>query len=284
MMLEIVLNAYLGIAGVFDGISGLLSGMMGIFAVSEIGGLAGVSGFWWFLGLIPLVSFLYASVGHGGASGYLALMALFAFPPEMMKPTALLLNLFVAGIAFISFYRAGYFKKSLFLSFALGSIPFAYLGGSISADPDLYKKILGLVLIIAVLRMIAQLKTAPGENRPIPFLAGVSIGAGIGFFSGLIGIGGGIILTPVLVLMRWASVKEAAAVSALFIWVNSASGFIGQWQSGAELSLSMVPMIALALLGGFLGSHYGSVKWQTKILSYVLAGVLALASVKLLWI
>jgi uncharacterized membrane protein YfcA len=272
-MFEIVLNLYFGIAGMFDSIFGLLSGISGL-----------VSGFWWFLCLIPLVSFLYASVGHGGASGYLALMALFAFPPDMMKPTALLLNLFVAGIAFISFYRAGYFKKSLFLSFALGSIPFAYLGGSISADPDLYKKILGLVLIIAVLRMIAQLKSAPGENRPIPFLAGVSIGAGIGFFSGLIGIGGGIILTPVLVLLRWASVKEAAAVSALFIWVNSASGFIGQWHSGVELSLSMLPMIALALLGGLLGSHYGSLKWQSKILRYVLAGVLSLASVKLLWI
>lgn len=283
-MFEIVLNLYLGIAGMFDSISGMLSDLTGIFAEPEIGSLAGTSGFWWFLCLIPLVSFLYASVGHGGASGYLALMALFAFPPHMMKPTALLLNLFVAGIAFISFCRAGYFKKSLFLSFALGSIPFAYLGGTISADPDLYKKILGVVLIIAVLRMIAHLKSAPGENRPILFFVGAAIGAGIGFFSGLIGIGGGIILTPVLVLMRWASVKEAAAVSALFIWVNSASGFIGQWHSGVELSLSMVPMIALALFGGLLGSHYGSVKWHSKILSYVLAGVLALASVKMLWI
>ena len=283
-MFETVLNIYWGMAVMFDGISVMLSGLAGIFAAPEIVGLAGTGGFWWFLCLVPLVSFLYASVGHGGASGYLALMALFAFPPDMMKPTALLLNLFVAGIAFISFYRAGYFKKSLFLSFALGSIPFAYLGGSISADPALYKKILGVVLIVAVLRMIAQLKSTPGENRPIPFLAGVAIGGGIGFFSGLIGIGGGIILTPVLVLLRWASVKEAAAVSALFIWVNSASGFIGQWHSGADLSLSMVPMIALALLGGLLGSHYGSVKWQTKILSYVLAGVLALASVKMLWI
>ena len=106
--------------------------------------------FWWFLGLIPIVSFLYSSVGHGGASGYLALMALFSFPVVFMKPTALLLNLFVSGIAFTQFYRGGHFKKSLFISFALGSIPFAYFGGTISVDPILYKRILGVLLIFAV--------------------------------------------------------------------------------------------------------------------------------------
>jgi uncharacterized membrane protein YfcA len=153
-------------------------------------------GFWWFLGLIPIVSFLYSSVGHGGASGYLALMALFSFPMVFMKPTALLLNLFVAGIAFIQFYRGGHFKKSLFTSFALGSIPFAYFGGTISVDPILYKRILGVLLIFAVLRMLIRLRNYSEPPRSIPFFAGVGIGAIIGFFSGLIGIGGGIILTP----------------------------------------------------------------------------------------
>jgi len=140
------------------------------------------------------------------------------------------------------------------------------------------------LLIFAVLRMLVRLKNHSESPRSIPFFAAFGIGAIIGFFSGLIGIGGGIILTPVLVLFRWAQVKEAAAVSALFIWVNSASGLVGQLQSGAMLSLFMIPMVVLALIGGFLGSYYGSLKWNSVKLNYVLAGVLALASIKMFWV
>lgn len=237
----------------------------------------------YFLAILPLVSFLYSSVGHGGASGYLALMALFSFPNETMKQTALILNLnlFVAGISFYQYYKAGYFKFRLFIWFAVGSIPTAYLGGIFNIDPNLYKKILGFLLLFAVARMLYKPSNGRYANKVSPYQA-ILIGALIGFFSGLIGIGGGIILTPVLLLLHWSSIKEAAAISALFIWVNSSAALIGQFSSGAAFSTSILPMIILALAGGLIGSYYGSKKWNNQKLEYLLVVVLAAASFKLL--
>ncbi len=181
-----------------------------------------------FLFLLPIVAFLYASVGHGGASGYLALMALFSFAPETMKPTALLLNLFVASISFYYYYKEGHFNKKLFLSFAITSIPFAFLGGIIEVDASLYKKILAVLLVFAILKMLNVFGTKSTSIKKVKLWQGLTLGAIIGFFSGLIGIGGGIILTPIILLLHWGNMKEAAAVSALFIFVNSAAGLVGQ--------------------------------------------------------
>lgn len=237
-----------------------------------------------FFVLLPMVSFLYSSVGHGGASGYLALMALFSFPTPMMKQTALLLNLFVAGIAFYHYFKAGYFKKNLFLYFALGSVPASFLGGLWTIDPFLYKKILGFLLFFAIGRIFLK-KTDSSEvsHSANPILA-LCIGIGIGFFSGLIGIGGGIILSPVILLLNWGSMKEAAAVSALFIWVNSFSGLLGQWSTGVSLEPIALLMVALAVLGGFFGGYAGSKKWNPRRLEYFLALVLTSASLKLIFI
>jgi uncharacterized membrane protein YfcA len=174
-----------------------------------------------------MVAFLYSTVGHGGASGYLALMAIFSFPSVMMKQTALLLNLFVAGIAFYQYFKTGHFNKHLFLYFALGSIPAAFIGGLLSLDPSVYNKFLGVILFFTIARMLFKKETSDLKTKKIPVLLALLIGVIIGFFSGLIGIGGGIILTPVILLFHWGKMKEAAAVSALFIWVNSASGFLG---------------------------------------------------------
>ncbi len=239
---------------------------------------------WLFLTLLPIVAFLYASVGHGGASGYLALMALFSFAPETMKPTALLLNLFVAGIAFYHYYKAGYFNKKLFLSFALTSIPLAFLGGMIEVDASIYKKILGLLLIFAILKMLNVFGKESTLIKDIKIWQGFLVGGVIGFFSGLIGIGGGIILTPVILLLHWGKMKEAAAVSALFIWVNSASGLLGQFTSGVTLSEQSIILVGIALVGGFFGSYYGSKKLNNKVLRYMLAIVLTIASVKLIFV
>ena len=189
-----------------------------------------------FLLILPIISFLYSSVGHGGASGYLALMALFSFAPETMKPTALLLNLFVAGISFYYYYKEGYFNKNLFISFAIASIPFAFLGGTIEIDASIYKKILAVLLVFAILKMLNVFGKESDAIKKVKLWQGLLVGGVIGFFSGLIGIGGGIILTPIILLLHWGKMKEAAAVSALFIWVNSASGLIGQLSTGISLS------------------------------------------------
>lgn len=232
--------------------------------------------------LIPIVAFLYASVGHGGASGYLALMALFSFPPPMMKQTALLLNLFVAGSAFYHYYRAGHFNKHLFIYFAIGSIPAAYLGGMGTLDLWIYKKILGFILFFAVARMLFTQTSEKRITQQISVIPALLMGIVIGYFSGLIGIGGGIILTPLILLLQWGNMKEAAAVSALFIWVNSASGLIGQFSSGVALSSTTFILVALALVGGLLGSYYGSRRWNNRKLEYFLALVLTTAGIKLI--
>lgn len=234
-----------------------------------------------FLLVLPVVSFMYSSVGHGGASGYLALMALFSFAPETMKPTALLLNLFVAGIAFYYYYKEGYFNRKLFISFAISSIPLAFLGGTIEVDASVYKKILALLLVFAILKLLNVFGKEVEVIKKVKLWQGLLVGGIIGFFSGLIGIGGGIILTPIILLLHWAKMKEAAAVSALFIWVNSASGLIGQWSTGVSLSRESLMLVAIALIGGFLGAYFGSKKFNNHRLSYILAIVLVIASVKL---
>ncbi|MCO4821566.1 MAG: sulfite exporter TauE/SafE family protein [Flavobacteriaceae bacterium] len=239
---------------------------------------------WYFLLLLPIVAFLYASVGHGGASGYLALMALFSFAPETMKPTALLLNLFVAGIAFYHYFKAGYFNKKLFLSFAVASIPLAFVGGMIEIEASIYKKILAVLLLFAILKMLNAFGKGNGKIKSVKLWQGLVVGGVIGFLSGLIGIGGGVILTPIILLLHWGKMKEAAAVSALFIWVNSAAGLIGQVSSGVEISSQSFVLVGVALVGGFFGSYYGSRKFNNKMLRYLLAFVLIIASVKLIFV
>lgn len=237
---------------------------------------------WIFLMILPIVAFMYAAVGHGGASGYLALMALFGFAPEVMKPTALILNLFVAAIAFIHYAKSGYFNKKLFFSFAITSVPLAFLGGMIEIDASLYKKILGVLLIFAILRMLNVFGKETEETKKIKMWQGLIVGGSIGFFSGLTGIGGGIILTPIILLMKWGRMKEAAAVSALFIWVNSAAAMGGQLSSGIKIDSQSIILVGIAVVGGFFGGYLGSKKFNNKALRYMLAVVLLIACVKLL--
>lgn len=238
----------------------------------------------YFLLLLPIVSFLYASVGHGGASGYLALMALFSFAPEYMKPTALLLNAFVALLSFYFYYKGGYFNKKLFLSFAVASIPLAYWGGTIDIDASIYKKLLAFLLVFAILKMLNVFgKSEDTTIKNVKIWQGLVVGAAVGFFSGLIGIGGGIILTPLIVLFKWGKLKEAAAVSALFIWVNSIAGLIGQLSTNTNIiNKHSFILVAIAIIGGLVGGYTGSFKFDKKLLTRMLAFVLVLACIKLI--
>ncbi len=232
--------------------------------------------------LLFLVAFLYASVGHGGASGYLALMAIFSIAPDVMKPTALLLNLFVSLTSFIQFYRGGYFRMKLFLPFALASVPFAFIGGLISIDASVYKQILGWLLLLPVIRFFFFTNIKVKDQKQHSLLLAIGIGAVIGFLSGLIGIGGGIILSPVLLLLRWADMKQTAAISALFIFVNSLSGLAGQFTKGIHFTADMYLYVMIAFAGGLAGAYIGAARLKQGMLKYMLATVLLIAAVKLL--
>ena len=234
--------------------------------------------------LFALVAFLYSSVGHGGASGYLAIMALAGIAPAMMKQSALVMNLAVSLFSFIGFYRSGFFKLKLFLPFMVASIPMAFWGGTMSLPDSIYKKILAVCIFISIIRLLYQFEDSKEPNREIPLWAGLFSGGSIGLLSGLLGIGGGIILSPLMLLMRWSKLKETAAVSALFIFVNSVSGLYGQIQKGGfNLTEDLQIAVMATIVGGLLGSYFGSQKFNTKTLKYLLALGLTIASLKLLF-
>jgi uncharacterized membrane protein YfcA len=212
--------------------------------------------------LLFIVAFLYASVGHGGASGYLALMAIFAISPAIMKPTALLLNLFVSSTSFI---------------------PLSFVGGMMVIESSIYKKILGVLLLIPVIRFFFFKNTDPKDFKPSNIPLSLAIGGIIGLLSGMIGIGGGIILSPILLLLKWTDQKQTAAISAAFIFVNSVAGLGGQLIKGFEFNSHMLVYVGVAFVGGICGAYFGALKFPQTVLKNVLACVLAVAAYKLLF-
>ena len=278
----------------------------------------------WLL-LFFVIAFLYSAVGHGGASGYLALMSILQVAPEHMKPVALILNLVVSGIAFIQFYRQGHFLWRLFLPIAALSIPMAYLGGFTPLKDDVYQFGLGVFLLVSVVLLNINLRGRislknDDDKRVLAdnasqlsreyLLAAAIMGAGIGYVSGLLGIGGGILLSPVLLLLGWTQQKQTAAMGAAFIFVNSMSGLVGfvqqhpLWVSTTEkvsgvagpaiadgsvlgiywLSVLMIvgALITPVILGGVAGSWYGSKKFSHRGMKGILSVVLLIAAIKLL--
>ena len=233
--------------------------------------------------ILFFVAFLYAAVGHGGASGYLALMALYGVAPEEMKPTALMLNLFVSLTSFIQYYRGGYFLKKLFLPIAAASIPMAFIGGMITVEENIYKRVLGVLLLFPVIRFFFFKNVEDKDLKPSNLTIAIATGAVVGLLSGMIGIGGGIILSPILLLLHWTNQKQTAAVSAAFIFVNSVAGLGGMLTQGISFTGDMVMYIVVAFVGGLLGAYFGSKKFNQDVLKYVLATVLLLASYKLLF-
>ncbi len=235
-----------------------------------------------FAALVFAVAALYSMVGHAGASGYLAVMALYGFAPQVMKPAALMLNIVVATVATVQFARAGRFSWRVLWPFAVTSIPLAFLGGSIALPSPLYKRILGAVLVYAAVRLFMR----PGvgrssQPRAVPRPLALVLGAAIGFLSGLTGVGGGIFLSPLLLLARWADAPVTAGVSAAFILANSAAGLLGHVGSVRFLPRESGLLVAVAAAGGLLGSTVGSRRLPPLALRRALAVVLVIAAGKL---
>jgi uncharacterized membrane protein YfcA len=226
---------------------------------------------------------LYSSVGHAGASGYLAAMALFGLAPAVMKPTALSLNILVAAIAFTMFFRAGNFSWPVFRPFALGSIPLAFIGGSVVLPGTLYRTIVGIVLVYAAVRLFITIRRPQQAITAVPFVPGVILGILIGFLSGLTGVGGGIFLSPLLLFAGWADPKTTAGVSSAFILVNSIAGLLGHVSSVANLPAEIPVWAAAAVAGGFIGSRYGSGKFSGRTIRFLLSAVLLIAGLKMLF-
>jgi uncharacterized membrane protein YfcA len=229
---------------------------------------------------------LYSSVGHGGGSGYLAAMALLGMPAAMMRPTALVMNIGVAAIALYKFARAGGFNSRLFLPFALTSVPMAYVGGRIQLPVAWFGVLVGAVLLFSALRLFSETLQAPGQQRilrgPPPVPIAMIVGAGIGILSGLTGVGGGIFLSPLVVLMGWGTVRDSAAPTAAFIVVNSVSGLIGLLARQPVLPDALPFWVGAVLVGGLAGATIGARRLGNTGLRRALAAVLVVAGAKMI--
>jgi uncharacterized protein len=228
--------------------------------------------------LIPgvlAVAFLYSTVGHAGASGYIAVLTLAGLAPAEVRPAALVLNILAAVVTTAQFARAGHFRRGLFLPFALASVPCAFLGGRFDLPARPFKVLVGLVLLASAARFVLELPERGAAPPPKP--VALATGAALGLLSGLTGTGGGIFLTPLLLLAGWAGAKEAAAASAPFILVNSIAGLSGLLASGK----SVPGFVAAALLGSAAGAHLGARRFSPPLLKRLLAAVLLVAGLKL---
>ncbi len=230
---------------------------------------------------VLIVAFLYSSVGHAGASGYIAVMALAGIASPTIRPTALVLNIVVATIGSIQFWRAGHFRWSLFWPFAVTSIPAAYFGGKLTLPTQVLNILIGSVLVLSAVRLVIQLRPAE-ETQPPQKPVAMLTGGLLGFLAGLTGTGGGIFLTPLMILLRWSSTKQAAAVSVVYILVNSASGLLGAMQKGITLPPFLWPLIGAVIVGGTLGSYLGSRRFSVPVIHVLLAAMLILAGGKLI--
>lgn len=229
---------------------------------------------------IAVVAFLYSSVGHAGASGYIAVMALVGFQADLIKPASLALNVLVASLTAWRFYREGYFSGRIFWPLAAASVPLAFFGGYLSLPVDVLRVLIGVVLLYSAVRFLIQ-PSADADPHPPSNAALASVGGLLGFLSGLTGVGGGIFLTPMLIFMRWARTKTASAVSAMFILVNSIAGLLGNVTLTRQLPLVIIPFAGAAVAGGFVGSYLGSKRFSPGRIRKLLAIVLIVAGVKL---
>jgi uncharacterized protein len=229
------------------------------------------------------IAVLYSSVGHAGASGYIAWMSLLSLAPAVIRPTALALNILVASIATWQFVRAGHFSWRLFWPFVALATPAAYAGGYITLPTHAFKVLLGLALLSSAAHFALSSSKQPVASSEPPLWVALAAGAVIGLLSGLTGTGGGIFLTPLLLFSGWAAPKQAAAVSAPFVLLNSISGILGTWTATPSLPPFLAVLLLAAGVGGLVGSRMGSTRLPASAIKRFLAGVLVIAGGKLLF-
>lgn len=229
-----------------------------------------------------VVAFLYSSVGHAGASGYIAVMSLLGVAPAVIRPIALTLNILVAAIGAFQFWRAGHFSWRTFWPFAVLSVPLAFAGGYLNLPTHIFKILVGVVLLYSAAHLLLRPPPEREPRLPARPLALLS-GGGIGFLSGLTGTGGGIFLTPLLLFRHWARAKTASAVSALFILVNSIAGLLGNVTSTKAYPAFALVLVAAAVVGGSAGSYLGSRRYDPVVIKRLLAVVLVIAGTKLVF-
>jgi uncharacterized membrane protein YfcA len=238
--------------------------------------------------LLFAVAVLYSSVGHAGASGYIASMALLGFAPEQVRPTALALNLLVGGIGLLRWWRGGNVRWRNVLPFVLASAPAAFLSAQVKPPKESYSLLLGIVLLVAAIGVFrnaarAETEDAATRGREVPWLAGLLAGAAIGVLSGLTGTGGAIFLTPLLLFAHWMPTREASGTSVAFVWINSLTGLAGLLHSGQSLP-SMLPLwLGVVALGALLGTQLGLQWLPVRGLRRTLGAVLLIAAAKLLF-
>jgi uncharacterized membrane protein YfcA len=234
------------------------------------------------------VAVLYSSVGHAGASGYIAAMALLGFAPEQMRPTALALNLLVGGIGLFRFWRGGHVRWRNVLPFVLASAPAAFFAAQIKLPRESYSLLLGMVLLVAALGVFRSASRAERDDiesmgRRVPWLPGLLIGGSIGVLSGLTGTGGAIFLTPLLLFARWMPTREASGTSVAFVWINSLTGLAGLLHASGTLPSALPMWLVAVALGAVLGTQLG-LRWMpVKALRHALGVVLLIAALKLMF-
>lgn len=229
---------------------------------------------------VPMIAFLYASVGFGGATGYLAVMSIFGVEPRVMTSTALMLNVIVAGISFTNHYRAGHLRPALLLPFIITSIPAAFIGGSFKLSDRTYLIILYAVLTFVAIRLLFFSRKQDDDLplRHAPLLPALGIGALIGLLSGMVGIGGGIFLSPIILYARWGNSRQAATVAAAFVVLNSVSGLVGRFLGGTiHLDTFSTALLPFAVVGALAGSWFGAQRFTNLGLRRLLGAVMSFA-------
>ncbi len=234
-------------------------------------------------GCLFLGAILYTSVGHAGASAYIAVMTLFDLPPAVIKPTALTLNIFVSSYTSLRYMKSKLFNKSLFLYLSLGSVPAAYIGGRINLPSNVYKPVIGLLLLLSGVRFLVQALQSEKAHRDVNKALAIFIGTCVGLLSGITGTGGGIFLSPLIIWLGWVGVKQASGTAAAFIFVNSVAGLLGNVQSTSSLPSELLVFVVAVLLGALIGTRFGITRLSSIGVKRALGCVLLIAGVKFLF-